>query len=99
MRIFITAIFIISAGTAQAKTITCKMPVDCLEIISSEYSTGGGKSAIQLNEVTCKTKAGYSTYMDEVISAGSVFGFGRISFPDVIKYRMQAVTGDEMDCG
>lgn len=79
------ALFILLPSVSLADGL-CKIPKDC-EVISSEFSTGGGNKVSYLMEVDCKTKDGFVKYVDWQISAGSLFGIGRFTAPDKIVFK------------
>lgn len=57
----------------------------CAEIVSAEYSTGGGDSGIQMYEILCKSKDGkYTTFVTDWVSVAGLFGLGRLSYEEVI---------------
>lgn len=62
---------------ANGKTIN--YPRDaCAEIVSSEYSTGGGDTAFELFEILCKSKDGtYTSFITSWTSAAGMLGWGR----------------------
>jgi hypothetical protein len=50
----------------------------CAEIMSSEYSTGGGDTAFELFEILCKSADGkYTAFITSWTSAAGFLGFGR----------------------
>jgi hypothetical protein len=66
---------------------------DCTEILSQEYSTGGGKSGVHILEILCRDAEG--TYTGHVATWGSLsgaFGFGRMGTID--KFIYKPVTSD-----
>lgn len=78
------AILVMMASTANARTVYYPAAA-CAEIVSAEYSTAGGDSAIQLYEILCKDSNGkYTTFVTDWSSASSFFGLGRIFYEDVI---------------
>ncbi len=77
--------------------MTCYYPKTCREIISSEYSTGGGDKVIHYVEVDCKTNNGeYIKYIDRIGSIGGFFGLGRFTQPDKIYFKQWEK--DELEC-
>lgn len=66
------------ASPALAKTIYYPREA-CAEIVSSEYSTGGGDTAFELFEILCKSKDGvYTSFITSWTSAAGYFGLGRV---------------------
>lgn len=60
-------------------------PQNVKEIISAEYSTGGGDSMIIYVEVFCKMDDGtYRIFFAEKITASSFFNMSRLDLPDYI---------------
>ncbi len=81
--------------TSIAENI-CLVPQDC-EIISSEFSTGGGKKSIYIMEVDCKSNDGLITkYLDAEFSAGGFFSLGRITMPRKVVFKRH--NKDELEC-
>jgi hypothetical protein len=82
---------LVSATTAQAgeKTWTILYPKEhCAEIVSQEYSTGGGKTGIQSVEILCKDAEGnYNGFVGSKVSASGYLGFGRMTMPDRLVYK------------
>lgn len=75
------------AAPVSAKTVLYPKEY-CAEILSSEYSTGGGDSSFNMFEILCKDASG--KYRAFVTSWGTVSGFlgiGRISFDEVIELK------------
>ena len=83
--------FFLASVIAEAKdveTLYCYYPESVYDVISTEFSTGGGDKAVVLLELT-----GYE-YDEEVVTyvakLGSVSGFlgiGRFTTPDKIVYK------------
>jgi hypothetical protein len=66
---------------------TCYIP-EKGEIISSEFSTGGGEKAFLLIEVDIRFKDGkVIKYLDNKVSASGFLGFGRFTIPDRIEFK------------
>ena len=91
MRLNIVALFMVlclSTPALAVQTCTFKLP-DCGKVVSSEFSTGGGKTAVWLMEVTCEmTNGNYRTYLADYTPTSALFGFGRFTFPwhvDIVK--------------
>lgn len=67
-----------TAVAANAKTIYYPQQA-CAEIISSEYSTGGGDTAVELFEILCKSEDGvYTSFITSWTSAAGFMGWGRV---------------------
>jgi hypothetical protein len=84
-RLMIATAALIAMGTfAHADTIV--LPKECLEPISSEFSTGNGDSAFFQVEVMCRTgDRAWRIYTAEKFSAGGFLGMGRMSQPASIR--------------
>ena len=88
---------ILGVTSAQASSWTCTQPPACKQIVSSEYSTGGGDKTFQMMEIGCRTSnGGYVIYTDSVATVSGFFGMGRIGAVNKIKF----VPGkkDDMQC-
>ena len=67
------------ATTATAKTVYYPKHA-CAEIVSQEYSTGGGDKTFQILEILCKDENGkYTGFVATWGSAAGFFGMGRIA--------------------
>ena len=67
------------ATTASAKTVYYPKS-SCDEIVSQEYSTGGGDKMFQILEILCKDESGkYTGFVATWGSAAGFFGMGRIA--------------------
>ena len=73
----------------------CEIPKEC-EIISSEFSTGGGDKAYYIMEVDCKIKDRVIKYIDVEASVGGLLGFGRVAMPRKIVFKN--TTEDSIEC-
>ncbi len=74
----------------------CLIPKDC-EIISSEFSTGGGEKALYIMEVDCKTTDGtVIKYLSTEVSAGGLLGMGRLAMPRKIVFKKD--DRDNLEC-
>lgn len=86
--IYLAGIFAMFAFPVIAGTKTVYYPQDaCDEIVSQEFSSGGGDTMWHYLEILCRSDDG--TYTGFVASWGSVtgaLGFGRISMPDRFDY-------------
>jgi len=72
------------AAPVSAKTVLYPKE-QCAEILSSEYSTAGGDSAINMFEILCKDAYGnYSVFVTSWGSLSGIFGLGRVAFDEVI---------------
>ncbi|GEM_PF-5957142 len=92
-----SAIMLVPSLSLAGGAMTCYYPKTCKEIVSSEYSTGGGDSVIQYIELDCRTKEGeYVKYIDRMGSVGGFFGVGRFTQPDKIYFRKG--NEDELQC-
>ena len=81
--------------SAKAENI-CYYPEGC-EIISSEFSTGGGKKAFYIMELDCKLEDGSIVkYIDVEFSAAGMLNMGRISVPRKIVFKEHSK--DELEC-
>jgi len=75
----------------------CHYPKSCSEIVSTEYSTGAGKSTIQYVELDCIQQNGkYVKYIDRVVKPSALLGLGRITNPDKILFEQW--DKDELVC-
>lgn len=84
-KIILASVLAMTATSAYAWTVYYPKGV-CAEIVSSEYSTAGGDSAIQLYEIMCKDANGkYTTFVTDWSSASSFFGLGRVFYEEVIE--------------
>lgn len=64
------------------------LPKECVKPLSSEYSTGGGKTAFHLIEVFCELEGDkWATYTAAKSSVGSWLGFGRHTSPVKLVFR------------
>lgn len=79
------ALIVLTATPLSAKTIYYPRE-HCAEIISSEYSTGGGDTSFEMFEILCKSKDGqYTAFVASWTSAAGFFKLGRVFHEDVIK--------------
>lgn len=61
-------------------------PSSC-NLQGSEYSSGGGKKIIVYIEIDCKDSEGnHVKYIGTKGSVGGLFGFGRFTMPEKIKF-------------
>lgn len=79
---------VLSASAADAETVRVYYPEQyCDEIVSQEYSTGGGDSAFQYLEILCRDAEGnYNGFVDEWGSVAGFLGMGRLVIPDRFEY-------------
>lgn len=84
----LAAILIATTSTAYAGSKMVYYPEKfCAEIVSQEYSTGGGETAIQYLEILCKSESGaYRGFVDSWGSAAGFLGLGRLAVPDQFIY-------------
>lgn len=87
-RVFLAIALLCAPTTINAKQITVLYPEDtCSEILSQEYSTGGGETMWQYLEVLCKGSDGaYTGLVAEWVSVSGLLGLGRITIPDAFQY-------------
>lgn len=86
MKKFLLGLFLLG-NVAFAETVEIVLPYDTVEVISSDYSTGGGEKMIVYLEVLVKLKDGtYAMYTDTKVSGMGLIGLGRFSIPDKFKY-------------
>lgn len=82
----LTILLLLSILSAQALSAKCTVPMSC-EIISSEFSTGGGDKLLVLMEVDCKKADGtINKYIHQKASAAGLLGFGRWVTPEKITF-------------
>ena len=83
------SIFATSAVANGKRTVLVKYPEKyCDEIVSQEYSTGGGKTPIQLLEILCKDSEGsYRGFVGQLGSSSGLFGLGRYSYIKTFIYQ------------
>jgi hypothetical protein len=82
---YLTIAMSLLATAASARTVYYPQEA-CAEIVSSEYSTGGGDSSFELFEVLCKSAKGeYVALITSWTSAAGMFGFGRAFHETEIK--------------
>ena len=67
------------------KAWTCYYP-EGLNILSTEFSTGGGDKFMVILEVFGEKDGKYVTYLDSSIHASGIFGLGRLTIPSRINY-------------
>lgn len=93
MKYIIAAAFLVAT---PAGAFTVEYPVDkCVEIVSQEYSTGGGGTSFHMLEILCKDAEGrYTGFITSFGSAAGFFGFGRFDYPDSITYK--PYSGDKL---
>lgn len=83
-KILISALFTLIATTANAKTVYYPEAA-CKEILSSEYSTGGGDTSWEMYEILCRDADGrYTTFVTSWASVAGFFGMGRIAYEETI---------------
>lgn len=86
--LLIASLILLTATPAFAGTKTVYYPQEaCAEILSQEYSTGGGDTVFQILEILCKDAEG--NYTGFAVSWGSAAGFlgmGRVGMVDKFIY-------------
>jgi hypothetical protein len=82
--------------SAYAETCVVTVPMECLQIQGSEFSTGGGTSSIQYIEVDCNLEGGrYKKYIATMTSWAGAFGVGRAYMPkemEIVRGNVSAAT-------
>lgn len=79
-KILLIGSFIILSLTTLGATVM--LPKDTAEVISCDYSSGGGDKAIVYLEVLVKdNKGNYHMYTDTKTSLSGLIGFGRFTIP------------------
>jgi len=80
------ATLLMTASFAQAKTVY--YPKDaCAQIVSQEYSTGGGETTWQMLEILCVDNQGkYTGFVTSWGSAAGFLGFGRLGAESRFEY-------------
>ncbi len=82
-----TLFAVIVAAPVSAKTILYPEKY-CTEILSSEYSTGGGDSSFNMFEVLCKDASGnYRAFVTSWATASGWLGIGRLIYDEVIELK------------
>ena len=86
--IFAGAAVVLATGTAAADTKTVYYPESaCAEIVSQEFSSGGGDTMRHYLEILCRNEQGvYTGFVARWGSAAGALGFGRIAVPDQFNY-------------
>jgi len=86
MKRFVIALAAVPLMCSAAFADIVILPKECLEVVSSEFSTGNGDSAFFQLEVMCRTgEQSWSIYTAEKGSVAGLFGMGRISQPKEIR--------------
>jgi hypothetical protein len=82
-----TVLAALVAAPVSAKTVYYPKEY-CAEILSSEYSTGGGDSSFNMFEILCKDAQGkYRTLVTSWVTVSGFLGFGRVAFDEVIELK------------
>lgn len=82
-----TVLAAIIAAPVSAKTVYYPKEY-CAEIVSSEYSTGGGDSSFNMFEILCKDAAGnYRAFVTSWVTASGWLGLGRVVYDEVIELK------------
>lgn len=86
--ISIAAAVMLVSGAALADTKTVYYPESaCAEIVSQEFSSGGGDTMWHYLEILCRNEQGvYTGFVARWGSAAGALGFGRIAVPDQFNY-------------
>ena len=80
-----TVLSVMIAAPASAKTVLYPEKY-CAEILSSEYSTGGGDSSFNVFEILCKdTQGNYRAFVTSWTTASGWLGLGRVFYDEVIE--------------
>lgn len=80
----LAALISLFASPVLAKTVYYPAAA-CTEILSSEYSTGGGNTTWELFEILCRDADGkYTTFVTSWASVAGFLGFGRVAHEEVI---------------
>lgn len=87
-KILLTTALILGATAASAKTLVVQYPQEaCTQILSQEYSTGGGNTVVQYLEILCVDSQGnYSGHILSMGSGAGLLGLGRFTVPGTIRY-------------
>ena len=96
--IVLSALLVTAASVAEARTVYYPQNA-CAEIVSAEYSTGGGDTAYELYEILCKDANGkYTSFVTSWVSVSGMFGLGRAFHEEVISlvpYDGATLTSDD----
>ena len=93
---FLVLLYTFNLAVCTNAEDVCYYPEGC-EIISSEFSTGGGKKAFYIMELDCKLEDGSIVkYIDVEFSAAGMLNMGRVSVPRKIVFKEHSK--DELEC-
>lgn len=82
-----TVLAAVIAAPASAKTLLYPEK-HCAEILSSEYSTGGGDTSFNMFEILCKDAQGnYRAFVTSWTTASGWLGLGRVFYDEVIELK------------
>lgn len=89
MNKLIAAAAFVSLAASPASAITVLYPeAHCAEILSSEYSSGGGDTAFNMFEILCKDSNGnYRAFVTSWTTASGWLGLGRVFYDEVIELK------------
>lgn len=77
----------VAAGTPKVATVYYPK-AECAEIVSQEYSTGGGNASLHMLEILCRNDEGsYVGFVASWSSISNVFGLGRFTAVDKFIYK------------
>lgn len=83
--ILVSLLASVIAAPVSAKTVLYPEKY-CAEILSSEYSSGGGDTAFNMFEILCKDSNGkYRTFVTSWTTASGWLGLGRVFYDEVIE--------------
>ena len=84
----IAAVIAMFAAPVMAGTKTVYYPAEaCAEIVSQEFSSGGGDTMWHYLEILCRDENGvYTGFMASWGSVTGMLGFGRVAMPDRFDY-------------
>lgn len=92
--LLLSSLFGLLAVPALADTRVARVfyPAEpCAEIVSQEYSTGGGNTSVQYLEILCRDEAGaYTGFVAKWSSAAGMLGLGRFTSIDRFDYAPRA---------
>jgi len=88
--LLVAIMFFLASVIAEAKDMDilyCYYPDSVYDVISTEFSTGGGDKAVVLLELTgYEYDEGVVTYVAQLGSVSGFLGIGRFAVPDKIVY-------------
>lgn len=87
MKKLIALLMLVGSLNCLADTIKVVLPSNTKRVISSDFSSGGGKKTIIYLEVLVELDDGtYAMYLDSTVSAAGLIGYGRYVLPDKFTY-------------